>query len=342
MRTLSFFVIILLFANINVALATDKQTSIILFGDMPYDAKQEQMLKNKIIPKIKATDNDFTVHLGDFLAGSSFHSCTDDNIINARDYIYNASPNKTFFTPGDNDWTDCDRKSKEQRFSEYERLDFLRKIFYTPLPQYLDEFSVISQENYPENMQWYVNNIIYLTLHIVGTNNGRDNILLDDNKKALKKINARDQANIAWLKNAKRLALEKNAAAIIIFSQADITKVKKRFFGLFNEGQCANDELSDCNGFAIYQQNLINIAKEFKKPVFYIHGDTGDYCIDKKFGINKFSGGNAPNLWRVNNAGDFQVIDAVKMVINHDKKTFSHSDVRFYRLLNGNELTASC
>lgn len=331
------FFIIAVFLSVTQLWANNKTTSVILLGDMPYDAKQESILKTKIIPKIKATKNNFTVHLGDFLAGSSFHSCSDKNIIDARDYIYRLNPNKSFYTPGDNDWTDCDRKSKEQRFSEYERLSFLRKIFYAPAPTYPDEFAVIHQENYPENMIWQVNDIIYLTLHIVGTNNGRDKILLNDDKAALQKINARDDANIQWLKRAHQLALDNNADAMIIFAQADITNVKKRFLGLMDEAKCTHNQLSDCNGFAIYSHAMIDIAQKFNKPILYIHGDTGDYCIDKKFG-----GDDAQNLWRMNNAGDFQVIDAVKMVIKHDNRKFSHNDISFYGLLSHQPLTKNC
>ena len=219
----------------NVLMATtDGKTTVILLSDIPYDGKQEQILKNKIIPAIKAKKNDFIVHLGDFLAGSSFHSCTDDNIINARDYIYGLNPNKVFFTPGDNDWTDCDRKSKEQRFSEYERLSFLRRVFYQPTPIYPSELGVMQDKKYPENMIWRVHNVVYTTLHIVGTNNGRDKILLDEQQKALNKVDARDKANIKWLKKAQHYAVDQKADALIIFSQADITNIKKQFLGLMD------------------------------------------------------------------------------------------------------------
>ena len=40
-----------------------------------------------------------------------------------------ASPN---FTPGDNDWTDCDRPSNGP-FSSFERLDHAREVFFSTL-----------------------------------------------------------------------------------------------------------------------------------------------------------------------------------------------------------------
>ena len=44
----------------------------------------------------------------------------------------------------------------------------------------------------------------------------------------------------------------------------------------------------------------------------------------------------------MNNAGDFQVIDAVEMVINHKNRPLSHDDIIFRGVLSGKELNIDC
>ena len=309
------------------------ESKIITIGDMPYNAEQQKILDNQIIPIIRTSRNDFVVHLGDFIAGGDFLSCRDDNITKARDYIYSLHPNKVFYTPGDNDWTDCDRDSKTQRFSEYDRLSYLRDVFYTIPPAYPKKWNVIQQANYPENAIWIVNNIVYATLHVVGTNNGRTQILLDNPDEALQHVLARDKANMQWIQRVKNYAMDYHADAIMIFSQADVTVYKDK------KQPCTKDNQTNCNGFDIYRKATSRIAEEFKKPVFYIHGDTAAYCIDKNFG-----GHHAPNLWRVNAPGDFKVIDALEIIINRpdNDKVLSNNDIIFRGLLSGDELKAKC
>lgn len=320
-----------LLVSISYSIAESK---IITIGDMPYNAEQQKILDNQIIPTIRASKNDFVVHLGDFIAGGDFLSCRDNTITKARDYIYSLHPNKVFYTPGDNDWTDCDRDSKTQRFSEYNRLSYLRDVFYTTPPAYPKKWNVIQQANYPENAIWIVNNIVYATLHVVGTNNGRTQILLDNPDKALQNVLARDKANMQWLQHVKNYATNYHADAIMIFSQADVNVYENKKQG------CTDDNQIDCDGFDIYRKATSRIAQEFKKPVFYIHGDTSAYCIDKNFG-----GQYAPNLWRVNAPGDFKVIDALEIIINHpdnDNKALSNHDIIFRGLLSGDELDTAC
>ena len=52
---------------------------------------------------------------------------------------------------------------------------------------------VVRQDGYPENARWVDDGVTYVTLHVVGTNNGRAQILLDDVDFALAQVSARLQ-----------------------------------------------------------------------------------------------------------------------------------------------------
>ena len=66
----------------------------------------------------------FTVHDGDLKAGSK-SACSDDVYVQALGYL-NSLKAPAMFTPGDNDWTDCDRPSNGA-FSSLDRLDHERR-----------------------------------------------------------------------------------------------------------------------------------------------------------------------------------------------------------------------
>ena len=72
-------------------------------------------------------------------------------------------------------------------------------------------------------------------------------------------------------------------------------------------------------------------AAELGKPVLVAHGDTGRFCVDREFG-----GRRAPNLWRLNNGGDY-VMDAAIVMAGDNATPFS-----FFRLRTGEPLETIC
>jgi hypothetical protein len=158
------------------------------------------------------------------------------------------------------------------------------------------------------------NNIQFVTIHTVSTNNGRREILEDDIELALSMVEARDQANRVWLKESFQKAKKAGAKAVIIITQADPTAADAA-------GTCGYANKMQCDAFKTLRAQLKHEAKNFsdKKgllPVLYIHGDTNPYCMDSKFG-----GKTAPNLIRLNAWGDFQEpADATVVTVDFDKK----------------------
>jgi len=297
-------------STLSSILSTTDATSLrfIAIGDLPYSDRETQMLRGEIAEAITKANPPFVVHYGDFKQGH--WNCTDELFIASRDDIFRLRPGRVFFTPGDNDWTDCDRTSIEKPVSELERLDFLRRLFFDKPLNLPASWDYARQPNYPENARWMQNGILFATVHIVGTNNGRQEILLDDIEAALALVDARDQANRVWLDKAFTQASQVKANAVVIVTQADVTQPE-------GSGACTAFNRINCDAFADFRNQLIRHAANFRergkprKPVLLIHGDTNPYCFDKKFG-----GDTAPNLWRLNAWGDYQQpADANEIVV---------------------------
>ena len=102
--------------------------------------------------------------------------CDDDFLSGRRDLLLDLFGDDLFYTPGDNDWTDCDREDAGS-FDELERLDKIRSLFFSQNLPSNPEWRIDRQvPDYPENASWTYGNLQFVTLHIVGTDNGRDPI----------------------------------------------------------------------------------------------------------------------------------------------------------------------
>ena len=275
--------------------------SFLAISDVPYTAQEDYTLRQRTRPAIEASALPFVIFMGDFKNAKL--PCSAALMTRRRDQILGLHPGRVFYTPGDNDWTDCDRRQIRQRFSELNRLDLLRRLFYGKPMELPPEWLYQRQSLFPENMRWVHNNVLFATLHLVSTNNGRDEILLDDVELALTLVDARDQANLLWLDSAFAEASRIGAAAVVIATQADVTRHK------YN-APCTTEVRQKCNAFAAITLRLRHLAAKFAKPVLLMHGDTNPYCLDKGFG-----GTGAPNLWRFNSTGDYSFVDAAKITV---------------------------
>ena len=104
-----------------------------VFGDAPYTGKQIEVLKDTVAPAIQNAAFSFLIHLGDMKSGDE--SCTDDLIDKRYDQLMALHPEeRVFYTPGDNEWTDCDRSDLQEPESEVERLGYLRNLIASKPP----------------------------------------------------------------------------------------------------------------------------------------------------------------------------------------------------------------
>ncbi len=269
----------------------------IVIGDMPYSDAEVTAIKETIYPAIQKAAPPFIVHYGDIKNGQS--DCSAALLTQRRDDIYQLLPGRVFYTPGDNEWTDCDRAQLKNPASELDKLDLVRHLFFKDTVTLTKDWAYQRQAGYPENARWIKQDVLFVTVHLVGTNNARKEILKDDIGLALALVDARDQANRVWLEDAFEQARLTKSKAVVITTHADVTKG--------GSGTCADhNNRINCNAFADFYSHLQRQAENFRdpgqpaKPVLLIHGDTRPYCWDKKFG------GQALNLWRLNAWGDYQ------------------------------------
>lgn len=277
-----------------------------VLSGLPYKSDQELKLEEDIIPLMQEDQGPFLLHLGNMKSSGS--SCDLDLLENRIFQIKNIHPSAVFYTPGANEWTDCDRGNLKNPVSELEMLETLRELYFRDEKEKPAYLNAARQFLYPENQRWQYLNTVFSTIHLVGTNNGRTDILLDDKEFALSQVFARDAANHYWLQQTFSLAHKTDAKAVIIATHADVTNTNfKR--------SCTPDEPKNCNAFAAFNSQLSEEAARFQKPVLLLHGDSFPYCTDKRFGADI-----APNLWRFNVAGDYKIIDAVTITVNPHKK----------------------
>jgi hypothetical protein len=279
-------------------LTSAKQSQFLVYGDMPYSDIDANMLRKpsgSLFKAVKKTPHEFVVHVGDIKSGAT--PCTNSILKENYALISAISEQPFIYTPGDNDWTDCDRKSLTPRYDELERLNFIRAEF-THSTAELSNYQ--RQAAQPENQTWLHNNIRFITLHVVGTNNGRRQILLSDKKQARIQINERDTHNFKWLKSN----LSQNLSAAVIFMQADI------FINPKYDRTCSPNRQKKCDGFKKYNELLSDLANKYDFPILVSHGDTKAFCLSQR----------PSGLWRLNGPGDFHYLDIAKVIIDTENK----------------------
>ncbi|MGK7954402.1 MAG: hypothetical protein AB4063_03935 [Crocosphaera sp.] len=286
------------------------QTSFIVYGDLPYmislpDGRtDEEVLKEDILPAIQQRkDVPFVIHLGDLSRPQ--YACEDQFLYDVKAFWEKDIQKPVFYTPGDNDWTDCDRSYLPNPQSEIERLAAIRRIFFSEPKQLDPQWQYEQNSTLPENELWIYEGVLFVTQHIVSTNNGRDEILIDDPQEVLALVDERDQANKEWLDHGLKIAKQEAIEAVVIASQLDP----------FGPEDGENDAFTRCTNNAAYGgfcEQLQTFAINVQKPVLFVHGDTNAYCYDQPFGTEL-----APNIWRLNAPGDHKYIDA--SVVSYDR-----------------------
>src|SRR5215469_16779475 len=158
-----------------------------LWGDLPYSDEQAMTGVPNLIADMNRSDIEFSVHDGDLKAGNGTPgsvtptTCSDALYTQALGY-FNSLDKPAIFTPGDNDWTDCDRPANGG-FNSLERLDHERQVFFsTPfsLGRHRLRMEVDTTPNClgvggptacVENRIWTMRGVTYVILNIQGSCN---------------------------------------------------------------------------------------------------------------------------------------------------------------------------
>lgn len=285
----------------------DEPYEIGLWGDLPYSVQQEMVGLPNLLADMNAHRLKFTVHDGDLKAGSG--SLCDDGLYHRAVGWFNSLRGAAMFTPGDNDWTDCDRASNGG-FNSRERLDRERQIFFaTPLSmgrqpmlqEVQTESLCLGQAGAVpcvENRRWMVGRVTYITLNVPGSCNN-----LCDTAPDPAEFQARNAANIKWLRDSFAAAEQRRSVAVMIISQADPgwdqsdpTHAPLRDPLTLAETDTAPD------GYKEYLLALREAVVAFRRPVAYVHGDSHYIRVDKP--LQDARGRRLENFTRVETFGD--------------------------------------
>ncbi|MDA9091638.1 GDSL-type esterase/lipase family protein [Porticoccaceae bacterium] len=279
-----------------------KNTPPLRFGvisDMPYNKTEEMLINAVINPAIDKSNFPFVVHLGDYKSQGT--NCTPENDALFKQWVSERTP-PVFYTPGDNEWADCDYPPLEKPVSELERLKVIRKEYFSNQID-SNQLSIRQQKGQPENQSWTIKHngstVVFGSLHVIGSKNGRYGIHQDNPTDVISQVEQRDKYNSLWLNKIFRRAKEENASAVVIAQHGDPSQKAEE-----NRHCTADHNDLNCNPYLNLNDKLAESTQQFGGPVLLIHGDTGPVCLETAF--NK-----TPNLWRFNSAGDFALLDAV-------------------------------
>jgi hypothetical protein len=295
---------------------TSFEYSIGLWGDLPYGDVQATTGVPNLIADMNNSNLEFTVHDGDFKAGNGTPgsttptTCSDALYTQGLGYL-NSLDGAAMFTPGDNDWTDCDRPANGG-FNSLERLDHERQVFFStarslgrdPIKQEVQTtpscLGVSGPTRCVENRRWTVKDVTYATLNVQGSCNNLCDTAPDPAEYA-----ARNAADIAWLQQTFDEAKAARSAAVMLISQADpgfdatdATRAPVRNAKTLVETDGQPD------GFHDFLAALRDQVIAFRKPVDYVHGDSHYFRIDKP--LLDDQGRRLENFTRVETFGDNQ------------------------------------
>jgi hypothetical protein len=294
----------------------DEPYAIGLWGDLPYSDIQALVGVPNLIADMNRQRLAFTIHDGDLKAGSGTPgsvtptTCSDALYVQALGF-FSALRAPAMLTPGDNDWTDCDRPANGG-FSSRERLDHERQVFFgTPFSLGQRRFrqevqtaplclGVNGAVPCVENRRWTFGGVTYLTLNVQGSCNN-----LCDTAPDPAEFAARNLANIAWLRESFRFATARQSAAVMIVAQAnpgwdasDGTRAPLR------DPKTLAETDGQPDGFQDYLVALREEVIAFRRPVAYVHGDSHYHRIDKP--LLDSLGRRIENFTRVETFGDNQ------------------------------------
>jgi hypothetical protein len=269
----------------------------VAFGDMPYcnrgagaACEAEVTRVAQLTEAINALRPAFSIFLGDTKAGGE--ACTDAIILDRTAAWFNLLRGPLVYTPGDNEWTDC-WQPRAGGFDPIARLALLRARFFSapvslggmPMPLLRQADLDPGFRAYPENARWERDGVTFLTLHVPGSDNNRP----QDGRPgtppgAVAEYPARNEANLAWLREGFAAARAAGSRAVVVAMQAD----------LYYRDRCGRGTVA---GHADTRNALAAAARDFARPVLLLHGDSHFWLRDNPVP-------EAPNLTRVMVPGD--------------------------------------
>ena len=262
------------------------------WGDVPYSEEQRTSGVPNLIADMNRQRLAFSVHDGDIKSGSS--RCDNEVYAQAERY-FESLEGPAIYTPGDNEWTDCDRPSAGA-YSSSERLDHIRANLFDRRNSFGRREIRLDHQGAPyvENTRWRRRGVVYATLHVVGSNNNLGDVAPDPAEWA-----ARDRATNEWMRQTFAEAWRSRASAVLLvaqanpgFDQSDPTRAPTR----------DPRTLGPDDGFSNFLRALREETIAFRKPVVLVHGDSHYERVDKP--LLDSQGRRVENFTRAETPGD--------------------------------------
>ena len=292
-----------------------KPFSMAVFGDWPYNA----LLLSNANLLINSINNDPSkitrvLHVGDIHSGSM--PCTSAGIlppIATSDPGWNQGVFGKFqqfkapvvYTPGDNEWTDCQKTKQKSAGAPLNELTAVRQLFFSvpgrtlgineqPVTTQATDFDPAFPKDaqYVENVIWETNRIVFVTVNMPGSNNDTlpwaapfVNVAAQADEVA-----TRTAADIRWLQKAFDLAKKRHAKGVVIGLQADMWDPAAL--------PPAGDGLT---GYTPFVKALANASVDFGNPVLLFNGDSHLYGKDQPLADPNSASGKIHNTQAVTN-----------------------------------------
>ena len=284
-----------------------KTFSFAVLGDTPY-SERESYWAREVLKDIDREDLQFVLHVGDIKGGQE--PCTDELLKERRDLL-SATRHALVLLPGDNDWTDCHRRSAGD-FDPMERLEKLRELLYADdqtlggSPFKVQRQSEIAKfRPYRENMRWEIGNVLFVSLNVPGSNN---NYLTGAGRNG--DFEERLIANEFWLQRAFAYAKKRQLAGVVVAFQAN-----PLFEGIANP----ITKITTRDGFLELRQWLVQQTENFKGQVLLIHGDTHTYRFNRPLQVGSGRGKIVSNLARLESFGSPSALSWIKVMVDPTK-----------------------
>jgi hypothetical protein len=249
-----------------------------VFGDGPYYPIENGRAR-RVFAALSARDEAFVIHVGDIM----WQRCTDE-AYRARRELMETIGHPVVYTPGDNEWSDCVDLA---RVDPLERLATLRRVFFADSTRSLGASALPlesqgAQSEFVEHARWFYGGVLFATVHVVGDANGGRPFAGREPRHA-EEVERRTQAAVDWLRASFAAAVAGDAAAVVVAMHASLLHPPG------DPDQIALEPIHD---------TLIELAKEFRKPVLLVHGDEHQYIVDRPF-RDPVTGEPIPNLERL-------------------------------------------
>ena len=303
-----------------------------VIGDTPYGDFNNDLSQMNGFPALVDSINgdpdvSRVVHLGDIHSGKQHcYESWDQQVLG----LFQSFDDPMIYTPGDNEWTDCNKSKEGGHGDAYAggdplaNLALVRSLFFPDVgvtlgrhPAHVQSQARVSREyrDFVENVMWTQSGVVFVDFNFPGSNNdtlpwfGSDET---DEQRALQanEVATRTAADNAWLDRAFAKATEDDAPGIVIMTQVNFWDEEAA--GPGGDGTSAEDDTV---------LHLANLALAFGKPVLLLNGDTHVYeddnpllSTDPHYHIHPI-GFDVPNFYRITVQSG--VTEWVKLTVNH-------------------------